>query len=229
MPWFLFSLQSPEPSYLEFPRPSLVGDVVSEDTLVDWICRCTPPDFRASVRESGRFMYRGASDEELQRMIQQPAPDLLMPQTYGSSAAAWAYFECLEERLNGVFPAGNGLTVAAKPSTGHIATSNPKEAGKWGTTVSVWPLGTQWSYVWPKNRETFYSVETASGKASCVDDELMIESDLVQALQQTREIMFASSGLDRVETSAFLAISHAHDESLRRKLEEVNYGLPIRR
>lgn len=203
----------------------------ADDTLlVDWICRFTPSEFRAAIRDSGNFLYRGDDNHASTGILQQPIPDLLMPETYGNDPAALAYFQCLEERLHDETRTCCS-TLSAKPSTGHIATSDPEEAAKWGSVVSVWPVGTEWSYVWPCDRETFYD----SRSALCRDDALAVDTGLDQALQQRREILFATSGLKNsdftmskssdVAPSSFLAISKTRDSVIREKLVLLNYGL----
>lgn len=209
-------------------EPSVSG-VLSEDTIVDWICRSTPRTFRAAVQETDCFLYRGSTKEELQRTLQQPDADLLLPETYDNAHDALAYFECLEERLRRLpsISRTKGSSVIAMPSNGHIATSNPTEAGKWGPVVSVWPLGTDWSYIWPKDREVFYdaAADKSSSKRTCRDDQLMVDTDLERALKQPREVLFASGGMGVAAMSAFLIVPRDQDDNLRKKLRRINYGL----
>jgi hypothetical protein len=102
---------------------------------------------------------------------EEPLPDLLILETHGYDQRALEYFEGLEQRLiskrvqlttNNIINNNNNNSASpfffmAMPSNGHIATSDPHEASKWGTmVVSVWPVGSQWSYVWPRNRSVFY-------------------------------------------------------------------------
>ncbi len=197
-----------------------------DSVLVDWICRFTPSDFRAAIRDTGCFLYRGEAND--QAILWKPIPDLLLPETYGNDPFALEYFQCLENRL--VREYTRPSFVEAKPSTGHIATSNPEEAGKWGHVVSVWPLGTRWSYVWPRDKETFFDDFQSAG---CQTDTLVVDTDLNEALQQPREILFATSGLTHaamgktvsVSPSSFLAIPKVRDESIRETLEMLDYGL----
>jgi hypothetical protein len=265
LPW-VFALSPSGPSSSDellrissqpFSRGSVLSPERNEDILVDWICRFTPIGFRSAVQEAGRFLYRGATEPILQQeqqaaqpgdFLQQPAPDLLLPETYYNDPMALAYFQCLEKRLN-----SQRSYISAKPSTGHIATSNPDEAGKWGPVVSVWPLGEHWSYVWPRDRETFYeSVDQDATSKLCRTDQLMMDRGLVEALQKRREVLFATTGLLEPSTpkkfasttlsripmksslssllvaapSSFLAVSQDQDERLRNKLARRNYGLP---
>jgi len=119
-------------------------------------------------------------------------PDLLFAETHENDLNALKYFECLERRLNDYDSKNNNnptesigssvssssvssssvsspatTTLLAMPSNGHIATSDPQEAGKWGSVVSVWPLGMDFSYVWPTQRSVFYNYDT---KNSIIND-----------------------------------------------------------
>jgi len=175
---------------------STVTTTITPKELALFVATHTPKEFSKAIQQSGgRFLYRGeeSNGEFCSRetrvaqnqpqnggalccvRICDPPPDLLMVETYGNDELALAYFEGLEARLSS--------TNVAKPSNGHIATSDPSEAGRWGPIVSVWPLilakpssqnssntelltsiaTTQsatttpsFSYVWPKNRPVFY-------------------------------------------------------------------------
>ena len=214
-------------------------------TVSDWICRWTPQEFRVAIQSSGRFLYRGADNDgndndtkplSLANILQEPLPDLLFPETYNNDAAALAYFQCLEEKLLAnsqswrTFNNNPSRRIKALPSTGHIATSDPQEAGKWGPVVSVWPIGTEWSYVWPRDRPTFYELE----KSTCVEDALVVNTNLLGALQQPREVLFATGGAKHtrigniardIAPSAFFVIPQRYDQSIQERLEMLNYGL----
>jgi hypothetical protein len=225
LPWAF--LHSPGLDNTHSPRflsSTTVGGDDDEDILAEWICRFTPASFRAAVQETNHFLYRGATETVLKQqqaaLLLQPAPDLLFPETYDNDPMALAYFQCLEDRLDQEFDGNNRSSqqqsvVQAKPSTGHIATSNPEEAGKWGPVVSVWPIvagDDQWSYVWPRDRETFYDNDSdaahhdrgpSSSKSSCRDeDQLIIDIGLVEALQKPREVLFATTGLQPARSAA---------------------------
>jgi hypothetical protein len=209
------------------------NNALSLDDWVDLICADTPQSFRQAVQQSHHFLYRGTDDDDggdykYSPQIQHPEPDLLIPGTYYDNPAALDYFTCLEKRLL-------RSAVAARPSTGHVATSDPMEAGRWGPVVSVWPLGTEWSYVWPQDRSTLFA-----SSADCDDNVLMVDRELQEALQQPREVLFmsyflrnqpettikfSSSVLSYSWRSAFLTIPMQEDAALRQKLQERNYGL----
>ena len=195
-------------------------------TLEDWstfICDFTPREVRAAVQTTGRFLYRGASSASSAAPrieIDHPEPDLLLPETYNDSNAL-AYFQCLEQTL----------TSKARPSTGHIGTSNANDAGLWGPVVSVWPLGDSFSYVWPQDRSTLFP------GGNCGTETLVVDQGLTTALvQQDREILFASdfsqspriipSGIiSRQWKSAYITIPRDQDEELHHLLQKKNYGL----
>jgi hypothetical protein len=221
---------------------------VSLDDWADLICADTPESFRQAVQQSHHFLYRGAADDNdddddggdyyrhnsPQIIIQHPEPDLLIPGTY-EDPEALDYFKCLEKRLL-------RSAVAARPSTGHVATSDPMEAGQWGPVVSVWPLGTEWSYVYPKDRSTLFVESSGADDCDCDCDALMVDRNLLEALQQPREVLFASYFLETTQPkssnkrswwssilssswqSAFLTIPIQEDAALRQKLQERNHG-----
>lgn len=164
-------------SILASTHLSSKNDVGKSSDLEETICKFTPKSFREAVSKSSCFLYRGES-VTTGGSILSPEPDLLLPETYNDSDAL-KYFQCLEKRLD-------TKKVVARPSTGHIAVSDRSEASKWGTAVSVWPLGTTFSYVWPQNRKTFVP-------ASCSNDKLVIDERLSDALVSGREVLFASS------------------------------------
>jgi hypothetical protein len=182
-------------------------------------------------------LYRGADPEwsllqqqQLWFQPQDPPPDLLIQETHGTDRAALEYFECLERQLL-LLPRTTTTSrrnnnnnpkprLVARPSNGHIATSNPIEAGKWGPIVSIWPLGSQWSYVWPRDRPLFYdyygkntpgagagqerppsvsrtALYPSSAISSCrnnKNDVLIVNTGLSHALRQSHEVLFATPG-----------------------------------
>ncbi|CAJ1949855.1 unnamed protein product [Cylindrotheca closterium] len=189
----------------------------------DLICNYTPVSFREDIKLEDLFLYRGNTiplDDVAQ--VVDPEPDLLMEGTYDDPLAL-KYFECLEKVLC-AFP--------VRPSTGHIATSNQQEAGKWGQTVSVWPLGSSWAYVWPEDNEIFFPTKC---KDQCDDSELALNQRLPDALHRNREVLFTSWFDDQQAVSlpknfkslrsAFLIIPSRFDAQLKVELQKRNYGL----
>jgi hypothetical protein len=216
----------------------------------------TPREFRAAVKQSGgRFLYRGAEpnqsrdcDSEILVVVESgasggamvvartchPPPDLLLPDTYGSYPSALDYFRRLEALFSDV--------IVAKPSNGHVATSDPSEAGQWGPVVSVWPLLPQkeeqeqppprappdtevlFSYVWPQTAPVF-----VPGNANLLE----VNQRLEDALQKPegREVLFCSFVANSNQTSkaeataAFVAVPAELDGVLRQELEAIGYGL----
>ena len=128
----------------------------------------------------------------------EPAPDLLLAGTYGSTAAL-RFFEQLERSL-----AKTGSV--ARPSTGHIGVADRALAARWGTPVSIWPLGPL-HYVWPRGRDVFWP-DQADEAGYAIDDAL------VDALRLRREVLFASAD----GRSAFVAVPATRDADLRRRL-----------
>jgi hypothetical protein len=247
--------------------PKNTNNALSLDDWADLICADTPESFRQAVQQSHHFLYRGADDDagdgdyynkySSNPRIQHPEPDLLIPGTYDTNTdnpddAALDYFQGLEKRLLRSSSSAVVDVVAARPSTGHIATSDPMEASRWGPVVSVWPLGNEWSYVWPQDRKTLLPAVSSISSVDCDDDDdddvLVVDRNLLEALQQPREVLFASYFLDLEKPpkttrtiqrrrsspsdvsyyswrSAFLTIPMQEDAALRQKLQERNYGL----
>lgn len=173
--------------------------MVSWREALDIIDSQTPFAFRAAVCSSGSFLYRGETIDAPQ--VLQPSPDLLLAGTYDDKEAL-RYFTCLEGRLE---------NSGAKPSTGHIGTSKYEDAASWGPVASIWPLGTEISYVWPQNAATFYP------ESSCVTD-YTVDRDLGIALRLGREVLFVSRFGDDNRSSSFLAIPSRYDAELQASL-----------
>lgn len=193
---------------------------------VDLICTVTPVSFRQSVSKTQHFLYRGGEivSAKAAPKIANPEPDLLLEGTYDDSFAL-DYFACLEREL-GTFP--------ARPSTGHVATSDPSEAARWGEPVSVWPLGTNWAYVWPRDTPVFFP--PLSNHRDCHQTNLALSMRLEDALRHKRELLFASWFEDddvRLAASkpylsfnsAFLTVPMKHDDEVKRELQKRGYGL----
>jgi hypothetical protein len=187
---------------------------ISPSLLPTILCNYTPQAFRLAVAATGCFLYRGetsiASNHEA--TVLDPEPDLLLPGTYDHPSAL-AYFQCLEHRLQ-------QRRSAARPSVGHIATSDLSEASQWGPAVSVWPLGDSMSYVWPRRGKVFFS---PAGTYNCPGDDLEIDRGLNLALKLGHEVLFTSTvrGNDSLPSvlrdrrkSAFLAVPVCFDETL---------------
>jgi hypothetical protein len=174
-------------------------------------------------------------DHVIAGWILNPKPDLLLPGTYGDRRSL-EYFECFETRLSAMpssrsDTSSRSPTYLAKPSNGHIGTSDPNQASQWGNVVSVWPLGNELSYVWLKDRTEFFPPNT---DVSCdkFDDKLVINQDLAYALQSKREVLFCSwfenspISLSLPTGSwAFLTVPREHDGVLLESLQRVEYGL----
>jgi hypothetical protein len=210
----------PPPVTLEYQELTL-------DTCADLICNLTPVSFRQSVRKTQHFLYRGSEDDVLASpatpKVASPEPDLLIEGTYDDPLAL-DYFTCLESKL-GASP--------VRPSTGHVATSDPGEAAKWGEPVSVWPLGTNWAYVWPRETQLFFPTKSIR---DCQQSNFFLNLHLEDALRLKREVLFASWFEDADEhllssepyvsfESAFLTIPMRYDEEIKRELWKRHYGL----
>jgi hypothetical protein len=170
----------------------------------DFIDLYCPSTFKDAVIESGCFLYRG-EEGILQPTFLAPPPDLLESSTYNDDNAL-VFFSCLERELK-------SSHHLARPSTGHIGTSNSTAAEGWGNVVSIWPAGSSISYVFPMTRTLFFP-------GTCQDDFFVVNRDLPLALKLGKEVLFATQGLKYFPESSFLAIPATYDLEIHQKLVE---------
>ena len=118
----------------------------------------------AAVRDAGgRLLYRGTPPDSVllpQRMNE--APDLLDPATYGERGAL--YFQRLERHIEHLD--GDGLGKArprVRPSNGHIAVADSKEAAAWGDSCSCWPIG-DFDYLFFTSSRLIYPLPDTHGQ-----------------------------------------------------------------
>jgi len=189
---------------------------LSLEEATDLICKATPTNFRRAVRDSGNhLLYRGEDVTVIS--ILHVEPDLLVKGTYGDDPFAVAYFEKLEAKLK---------HRLARPSRGHIGTSRPQDAAVWGQLVSVWPLGTEINYAWPRSTNTIYPESD--------QNDLVIDDRLADALERGTEVLFASSFhmdsypqdfMTEWRAGTFIAVPSRFDQDLIKMLQKRNYGL----
>ncbi len=184
--------------------------------------------FVSSVIDSGcNFIYRGLSPKQSNAMLQtkninngipvikvtdEPF-DLLDPETYQSKNAA-KYFQHLEEEM-----IARGMNI--KPSNGHLATTCPKEASRWGDAASIWPLGERnVEFAWLENGGVFWPIPEGGNEQSVMPSSSIISSvddgrqgfKLETALKgDAWEIMFRAD-------DGFLAVPVDLDAALKQNL-----------
>lgn len=171
--------------------------------------------FLSSVIESDyNFLYRGQLvDKNSCGIIIKDEPfDLLDVDTYGSIEAA-SYFQSLEVQMN-----ANGLSI--RPSNSHMGTTCPLEAAKWGTAVSIWPIGEQFGsvqFAWMEEGGLFWPIpsSTLSKPRTIAHSDGTHKSDgLSDALRgDAWEIMFRSD-------NGFLAVPATFDDELKQILRQ---------
>ena len=237
---------------------------VTTNELARFIATNTPKEFLWAVKQSGgKFLYRGEEpnsnaatslfwiqnqkkhgksndDDDPHFLVVRtcnPAPDLLLPETYGYDPLALRYFEELEAFLSSSSSSSSSFSatpnanvdiaatpqsstkIIAKPSNGHIATSDALEAGKWGKIVSIWPLlpsttessinpnninnnSATFSYVWPRDRSVFYESsssnnsdnDTSTTTKTIQNNSLLVVNEKLQdalTAKGGREVLFA--------------------------------------
>jgi len=186
----------------------------SKSSISDFICSYAPLEYRLAVAATGKFLYRG-EDAVSAPNILAPDPDLLLPGTYDDEGAI-DYFQCLEKRLSTI--------TDARPSLGHIATSDQSEASQWGEAVSVWPLGDKFSYVWPEKERLFFPTES-----KCESGDFAINRDLEGALELGHEVLFSSSfdkpaslpsSISDNTISAFLAVPSTYNSIIQELMKQ---------
>lgn len=165
-----------------------------------------------SVRLSDyNFLYRGedvnipSQRNQVSAFVINDPSDLLDPSTYQSSEAV-AYFKKLEDKL---------LALGSKvvPSNGHLATTCPREAARWGKALSIWPLGeTGVDFAWLKDGDVFWPSPNETEIREIVIDKA---EELDVALQgDAWEILFRTD-------SGVLAVSANLDGKLKRELKQL--------
>jgi len=153
-------------SYTAKETKILYPRLKSTKLLAQYIRNHCNRHFLSSVINSGyKFLYRGLSPYQSDVMLQsnsinsgtavikitgEPC-DLLDSETYQSDDAA-KYFQSLEEQMK-----ARGLNI--RPSNGHLATTCPKEASRWGDAASIWPLGERnVDFAWLENGGVFWPI-----------------------------------------------------------------------
>jgi hypothetical protein len=184
---------------------------------VSIIAKNTPRKFLDAVSSAGgKPLYRG--EGEIECMLMKPDPDLLLPDTY-ADAQALEYFRGLEKFLTEIESTrtnqdenANGVFVA-KPSTGHIATPSSEEARNWGVPMTVWPIGKEFSFVYPTQRKLFYHDSTTTTPLYTRED-LEVNSNLKEALVRGNEVMFATRDIFGSISSAYIAVPEVYSRKL---------------
>lgn len=181
--------------------------------IAQYIKKNTNQNFLRSVMESDyNFLYRGLSPNANKQLVTENKRalvitdepfDLLDVETYGSDEAA-TYFQSLEVQMN-----ANRLSIM--PSNSHIGSTCPIEAAKWGTAVSIWPLGEQGvQFAWLEKGGLFWPVTSSRSRAISHSD----GSGLSEALRgDAWEIMFRAD-------NGFLAVPAALDDELKQILRQ---------
>ena len=181
--------------------------------IAQYIKRNTNQNFLRSVVESNyNFLYRGLSPNASYKqlvtenngglvIIDEPF-DLLDVETYGSDAAS-TFFQSLEVQMN-----ANRSSI--RPSNSHIGSTCPTEAARWGTAVSIWPLGEEGvQFAWLE-RGLFWPVSSSESSAIAQSDGTGLSETL---RRDAWEIMFRAD-------NGFLAVSAALDDELKQILKE---------
>ena len=161
------------------------------------------------VASDYNFLYHGLDPEEATTpsiMASKPC-DLLNPETYGSEMAA-AYFAALDKRM------AEELKSPVLPSNGHLATTCPKAAGKWGVAASIWPIGEDdVHFAWFADGNLFWPRPEGGSEDIIVDGRDCGKMSLDDALiGDNWEVLF--------RTNKFVAIPVKFEDELRKELKK---------
>lgn len=188
--------------------------------IAQYINKYANQHFLRSVIESDfNFLYRGLSPDADRQLVDKNSSglvitdepfDLLDVETYGSTAAA-SYFQSLEVQMN-----ANRLSI--RPSNSHIGSTCPLEAAKWGTAVSIWPLGeVNVQFAWMEKGGLFWPIPKSSKSRAIAYSDGTNKTDdqrLSDALRgDAWEIMFRAD-------NGFLAVPAAVDDELKEILRQ---------
>ena len=174
---------------------------------------------RAVIDSDFNFLYRGLSPDANRQLLGKNRSglvitdepfDLLDVETYGSNAAA-SYFQSLEVQMN-----ANGLSI--RPSNSHMGSTCPLEAAKWGTAVSIWPLGERnVKFAWMERGGLFWPMPKSSKSRAIAHSDGTNKNDdrrLSDALRgDAWEIMFRAD-------NGFLVVPAAVDDELKQMLRQ---------
>lgn len=130
--------------------------------------------------------------------------DLLDLDTYGTKEAV-EYFQSVESIL--------GKEVV-KPSNGHLMTTSSKDASKWGTAASIWPMEGA-HYAWFQDGGIFYPRDNAS---SIVREDFIIDGK--DCGRESLEDALRTNGCEVMVTADnFLVVPASLDDKLREALK----------
>uniref|UniRef100_A0A0G4HTI5 Uncharacterized protein n=1 Tax=Chromera velia CCMP2878 TaxID=1169474 RepID=A0A0G4HTI5_9ALVE len=166
------------------PDGKSVRKEISVDAAIALITRdCASVWIDGIKRGGGLFVHRGEGLGGKAAFFPCHVDDLLggnggeVQSVYGKGGAE--YFQWLEKSLK-------ERESPVVPSTAHLATSDVREATKWGAAASIWPLG-EVHFGWlPSGPPTFYSGENDRRIPK-------VDKGLGQAIEEGREVLFCSS------------------------------------
>lgn len=175
-------------------------DMISASCNRRFLYNCVASDYN--------FLYHGLDPEEaVFPSVQTSKPcDLLNPDTYASEEAA-SYFAALDRRM------AKELKSPVLPSNGHLATTCPKAAGKWGVAASIWPIGEEnINFAWFVDGGLFWPRPEGASQDIVVDGKDCGKMSLDDALVGDNwEVLFRAD--------KFVAVPVKFEDELRRELK----------
>ena len=192
---------------------NIIQPLKSVREAVDLIGTSCNKRFLYSVVASDyNFLYHGLDPQEASEpsILTSKPCDLLNPETYDSEEAA-AYFAQLDQRM------ARELKSPVRPSNGHLATTCPKAAGKWGVAASIWPIGEdEVHFAWYADGGLFWPRPEGASQDIIVDGRDCGKMSLEDALVGDNwEVLF--------QTDKFVSIPLKFEDELRKELIEEKF------
>ncbi|CAN8072793.1 unnamed protein product [Agarophyton chilense] len=142
------------------------------------------PDPQSDPRFLDLLLWRGSASTPVPQFRRcAPVPDLLDERTYGEQGVV--FFQHLEQYMkSSMLPHHQVL-----PSRSHIATGSRSVASKWGTPVTVWPIG-EFKYTFWEAIPLIYTARESVSQTFSKGKQLIIGKCLREAIMAGKEVMF---------------------------------------
>jgi len=175
---------------------------------IQWIDdNCDRRFLHAIIASDYSFLYYGVDgtkDRKSSIRSEKFNADLLSLDTYGTKEAV-DYFQSVESILE---------KEIVKPSNGHLMTTSPKDAAKWGTAASIWPINGA-HYAWFQDGGLFYPRDNAK---NIVRGDLIVDGK--DCGRESLEDALRTDGCEIMVTADnFLVVPASLDEALRDALK----------
>jgi hypothetical protein len=176
---------------------------------IQWIDdNCDRRFLHAIIASDYSFLYYGvdgAKDGKPSIHTEKFNADLLSLDTYGTKEAV-DYFQSVESIL---------AQELVKPSNGHLMSTSPKDAAKWGTAASIWPVNGA-HYAWFQDGGLFYPRD--NDVRSIVRDDFIVDGK--DCGRESLEDALKTDGCEIMVTADnFLVVPASQEVELRDALK----------